>query len=176
MAGSLHECFWLYRRSLSAQLVWAARSTIYVLSAEQVDRATFGIPTKWLIKCHIYINCYSWNNSKNYLNYNISKNDLWNRMGYIVIHNRLAGILNATLLVPPIVHAWFVCIFLLHLMVLFPMTKQRDRILVLHEQEMFNCDSSLASRLQMGPSNGSRSSATPVTVRKEAERSQSTPQ
>ena len=34
----------------------------------------------------------------------IPKKHLWQRMGYIVIFNRLAGIPNIALLVPPIVH------------------------------------------------------------------------
>ena len=35
---------------------------------------------------------------------NNSKNYLWYGMGYIVIFNRLAGIPNVVLLVPPMVH------------------------------------------------------------------------
>ena len=48
--------------------------------------------------------------------------------------------------------------------VLLQMYNQRDRILVLHEQGMRNCD--IASRLQMsgGVSNGSMIPATPVTA------------
>ena len=42
---------------------------------------------------------------KNPVNSNIFKNDIWHRMGYIVIFNHLVEIPNVVLLVPPIVHA-----------------------------------------------------------------------
>ena len=65
-------------------------------------------------------------------------------------------------------HGWFVCKIVYHIERFLP--NQRDRILVLHEQGM--CNESLESRLPKsgGPSNGSMSSATPVT-----ENAQSTP-
>ena len=87
-----------WNKAVIPPVLWYYHIGMYTIDGTSY-RATFGIPIKWInitlyhILYHrLFINCYSWNNSKNPPNCNISKNDLWHRNGYIVIFNNLVRI------------------------------------------------------------------------------------